>query len=424
MTRRGLIAGTPGMLAGLGGLGRPRVDQTYNNPGSNTSPGQSGVFRGRQVVLIGNGPGTGLFEYTGPGQMPVAWAVAPGVLLDPFGNALPASGGFAVLGGGGIVAQLATSALHFFSATSHPFSPPSVVSPQAAAAGANLFIVGGAGTSGAVPVGVSLWDSLTGATGVAQMVVARINNIAAGLTAALLEIQGELAITAGGLLVQAGGLSVSSGGARVVGGAAIDSLNVNGGKAGNAFAVGGGPSDFAGTVYFEDSAQPATPGTSSANYSANGNLKYVSEDGNAYSTGVQHVDLPSTSIVAVNGAFTNVGPAIAVGARKYKIHINGAYTGAAAGIPRYQVTSPAIASQLVTRTALYSAAGAASAGITAAGFGAFAGPTMATGTVVVFDLWGEATFTAAGSLQFQMNTNSAADNYTFNGGTLELYPIA
>lgn len=87
------------IIPGRGGLARARRDQTYDRPDNNLAPGQSGVFRGKQVIIFGNSPATGLFEYAGtpaPGNSPILWAVPPGVTSDPFTNSLAVSGGLAV----------------------------------------------------------------------------------------------------------------------------------------------------------------------------------------------------------------------------------------------------------------------------------------------------------------------------------------
>jgi hypothetical protein len=69
------------------------------------------------AVIIASGiPGAGLFEYNGtpgPGNPPVAWAVTPGTTVDPFGNALPASGGFITENiAASVLAQLFSGALN------------------------------------------------------------------------------------------------------------------------------------------------------------------------------------------------------------------------------------------------------------------------------------------------------------------------
>ena len=62
------------------------------------------------VVIIGGGGITGLFQYQGPpghGNPPILWAVPPSVTTDPFHNSLPVSGGItSEAHGGGLLAQL------------------------------------------------------------------------------------------------------------------------------------------------------------------------------------------------------------------------------------------------------------------------------------------------------------------------------
>lgn len=58
-----LIRGTPAMLRGLGGLAPRRIDQGYDAPHNTLSPGQAGVFRGRQVIVTAGTGGSGVFIY-------------------------------------------------------------------------------------------------------------------------------------------------------------------------------------------------------------------------------------------------------------------------------------------------------------------------------------------------------------------------
>ena len=81
------------MIEGSGGT--PPAPAGYVPP---TLPGLAagafaGIFRGRQVVISGTGPGAGLFVYNGTpaaGNLPVFCVVAPGTTTDPFGNGITA----------------------------------------------------------------------------------------------------------------------------------------------------------------------------------------------------------------------------------------------------------------------------------------------------------------------------------------------
>lgn len=76
-------------LVGLGAMSTPRPDQVVLPPGAVVAPGsQTGVFRGRLVVISGGGPpGSGLFVYfpaPGPGKLIASIAAQNGD--DPYGN--------------------------------------------------------------------------------------------------------------------------------------------------------------------------------------------------------------------------------------------------------------------------------------------------------------------------------------------------
>lgn len=78
-----------------GGLPAQRPDQQVPSSGAGVAPGTaSGTFRGRQVVIFGTGPGSGLFVYNGTpalGNAPQVAIVPSAVTADPFGNAITSS---------------------------------------------------------------------------------------------------------------------------------------------------------------------------------------------------------------------------------------------------------------------------------------------------------------------------------------------
>lgn len=202
------------------------------------------------------------------------------------------------------------------------------------------------------------------------------------------------------------------------------SLNVNSGKAGNVFAVGTGPSDFAGTVYLEDSTVPVTPGTATALYSKSGRLHYVSEDSNDYNVGdLPNVQNPvqtisSTTFVNVTNCTLHVGANL-----RYRIRCKVWYTSsAAAGTPQFQLSAPANTSpsfmatfiQGSTNPTVRAGTGSLTPGI---------GPTLpAAGTNSVFEMEADASFTAAGTVQLQALTSAVADTYVVQLVYMDLYP--
>lgn len=180
-------------LVGLGAMSTPRrPDQRQDPPTAAVAPGsQTGVFRGRLVVIKGGGPpASGLFVYDGSGHLIGSVAAANGT--GPLGGTVlsvisvydPASADSL---------DLIAAALRFVNTGSAPASPPTVYSLQQSAAGASLNVSSGKGTAGATAVTVSLYDSLTGKA--AQVVIGQLNNPVAPSTAALLEVQGTVGVT-------------------------------------------------------------------------------------------------------------------------------------------------------------------------------------------------------------------------------------
>lgn len=178
-----------------GGMTR-RPDQYHRPPVAGTAPAAlPGEVVARVVILDGNGAIRGLFEYNGapgPGNPPIAWATAPGITKDPFGNSLPASGGFATVGGLGL-GQLKGGALQF----------AQTASPPAGSDGGSIFAPGGingsvemfSGIDAATDTGAALTVLSKGLStnGAAQAVVTAGSYIS-GQTSALLEVQGTAAV--------------------------------------------------------------------------------------------------------------------------------------------------------------------------------------------------------------------------------------
>lgn len=83
-------------VAGVGGLPPRRLDQRLtgtSRAGTGPAP-QTGFFVGKFVVIFGTGGGVFIYSGApGPGHPPILYETAPGVLKDPFGNALPITTG-------------------------------------------------------------------------------------------------------------------------------------------------------------------------------------------------------------------------------------------------------------------------------------------------------------------------------------------
>jgi hypothetical protein len=94
--RPGLIAGPGGLAAGqlasassAGGQAPQRIDQVLTPSGAGVAPGTaSGIFRGREVVVYGTAPGSGIFVYSAqpvPGNAPLIESITQAT-TDPYGN--------------------------------------------------------------------------------------------------------------------------------------------------------------------------------------------------------------------------------------------------------------------------------------------------------------------------------------------------
>jgi hypothetical protein len=90
--RRELLRGVASVAGGLPAM---RPDQVTESSGAGVAPGTaSGTFRGRQVIIFGTSPASGLFIYNGApalGNPPQIAAVPSGVTIDPFGNPITSS---------------------------------------------------------------------------------------------------------------------------------------------------------------------------------------------------------------------------------------------------------------------------------------------------------------------------------------------
>lgn len=342
------------------------------------------IFAGGNGVIVSYNGITGWYAPTAAlGNLKMSMC-AYSLGVDQFGNHVPigpasflisgASPVYTVMGGNGFlfVGPLILGA----PGMSGPGSAPTTSDVQ----------VSSGHVTGATPVTALFADSALNT--VAQLVIAAVANPVA-LTKYLVEIQG--------------------------------SLNVNNGKAGNVFAVGTGPSDFAGTVYLEDTTAPATPGTASAMYSGSGQARYVSEDGNNYSTGTKIVQLAAQTITAITPTLLT-GATVNVNAQQYQFRAFIQYHGGvAASTPGFVTTGPATSAAVSGFRYTPNGGGAAPAGGTALG-STNTGPTFQTAQGF-YEFWGEYTFSAAGTITLEGLTGNAADSLIIVGGYMELIPI-
>jgi hypothetical protein len=404
--------------------------QPLSRAGTGPAP-QSAIFIGHLVIIFGTGI-TGLFQYEGTpshGNGPILWAVPPGVTTDPFGNTLPASGGIvSEAAGGGLLSQLSGGSVVFGDADDPgPLTRDGqlsiihrVLTSDTPILAFNSPAGDTAGTSS------SLW--LLGAAAgtpagnfIQAAVFARDNSFTPEPVVFIL--CGSLAFgsISGGIPTPFGPvITGDSDGMYVTPGVSVTTPTRDTATLW----------EIQGSAALKDQGSPPVQVSGYAEpYATAGNLMVLSGgDGGQYDTQVYHLTLPSTSITDVTPISTNIGtnPPVVSG-QLYKFHVRGMYTGAAAGagIPRFLLSTPAVSSAgPSTSISFTNGSGTPTGGISGSGTGPVQGISpMAAGTQYIFDFWGEFTPSASGSVQFQANTSAAADNFQWNGGTMELYPV-
>jgi hypothetical protein len=160
---------------------------------------------------------------------------------------------------------------------------------------------------------------------------------------------------------------------------------------------------------------------------ASGNLTVTSAaDSNIYDIQALHVAVYPAQTISSTGFVNVTGADAAVAAAHYRWTCVVWYTtSAAAGNPQFQFTSPATTGNLsltgswvTTATAATAIARATNTSLT---LGQGAALSLGSGAVATFE--GDATFSAAGTLQLQAETSASADTYTIQTVFLDLYPV-
>jgi hypothetical protein len=405
-----LIPGTPAALAavrGRGGLAPRRPDQGYEPPRNTIAPGQAGIFRGRQVVISGSGAGVGLFEYNGvpgPGNPPVAWATPSGVTVDPFGNALPVSGGFAAKGGNGVV-QLNGAAI-LFALTGAVFGGAAVMTapiPPSTGVPGLLFTSPSDINSGSLDsqaafglVGRSA-DGLSGPFIWLGSTQAGSSNILAIKTILI----GRLGFGAGG--VPGGGLTSDTDLYR----SAAKVLRTD-----TAFAL-------------SSQALPASIPTAAVQY-ADGpaNLRFVGGgDGINYATGSFRVSMANPQTSAAG--FSEVdGFGIGVGSETYIFDcVISGLKNTSAGTAVIAITGPAINYAMLSVKVYDATTGAFLSHAKLASLTSFTTPSIPSGDSFTIEITGSISFSGTGFFQVQMANGSAATWQANAGSYFSLKPV-
>ena len=239
-----------------------------------------------------------------------------------------------------------------------------------------------------------------------------------------------------GKVATASGLAVTGGTSTdtlsVSGSTSLSSLSISSGTTAAALTVSGNLTADA-PVYVENQSAPSTPSGASAAYSSTGQLKYVSTDGNAYSTGVLHiVAYPNQNITSSSyGNVTSSSASVAAIHYRWKCTII-ISTSATANEASFQFTCPSTTSGGNYGLTMKSFANEGaedfsvryiqgSGAVTSIGTGG--GVNLGSSNGQVFELEGDATFASSGTLQLQaLATGGSSDSFTINSVWLDLYP--
>jgi hypothetical protein len=137
--------------------------------GVGPAPGGN-IFIGRLVIIYGTGT-TGWFEYSGmpgAGNEPIAYAVPPGITKDPYGNALPASGGVVSQDAGVAFSQLISGGLIVGLTGAIMSAQDAVLGISGSSSGQAITLTSGAGPEAGAE-GTTLVISDSGAGGIVQV---------------------------------------------------------------------------------------------------------------------------------------------------------------------------------------------------------------------------------------------------------------
>jgi hypothetical protein len=196
--------------------------------------------------------------------------------------------------------------------------------------------------------------------------------------------------------------------------------------------VGAGLSVDNFSTFFDQGSPPAAPTGGASAYSAAGDLKYVSADSNAYSTGRLTLAPTSSQTFTLASAVAITGMSCALGVGVYMLHMrlwytpsgtiasthtpSLAFTGTAALVGNavnWQAESSATATAQITHSPLTGAPGSLGVSVTHATFPGW----------MEFD--GVVTVTVAGTLSTTITLTTAGDNIVLAAGSyLEVLPIS
>jgi hypothetical protein len=167
-------------------------------------------------------------------------------------------------------------------------------------------------------------------------------------------------------------------------------------------------------------AAPSTPGSGAQVYAASGQLKYVSTDGNAYSTGKKLLQgNPNTNLGASNTNISGASTPVVAGAYRFRASLGcSTSVGTAGGAVNMGWTGPSASTAWMTGTSIGGniGFGKQSAALFSATFG-----SIASGATYIVSLEGYAVFTASGTLQL-IGTSGTTVTYTVNTFGMEVYP--
>lgn len=397
-----------------GGIGPRRLDQRLlRRTAAGTGPAPSSNVVVAQIVIIGGGGVVrGLFVYNGTpgaGNSPILSIVPPSVTKDPYGNAVAS---VLEIQDGGVPVFQFTDSGQFFTYNAHGAVVMALTNQgffqyqdlgSATQGGLILVIASNAGND---PVNSTPYAA--GMTGIDPAFGDSIVTVGANIDL------NQVAFTAAGVVA-----------AHTGSGATAPFTLVNGPEQGVSghvqMQISGTSPD--GTVPSGLLVAQGVTGTNLATRSTSAPVEIQESDGNIYTAG------DSTKIVASNIVINQTTFSQAIWSA-WQVAKGGTYnfasvfwytTGAAAGIPEFQVAGSAIASMSAFQAEFKETGVAAYTGsvdsLTPYGT-TMNGPGMTgAGTTYVCYVQGSATFSAAGTFRVQAATNVAADTYTILAGS-------
>jgi hypothetical protein len=187
-------------------------------------------------------------------------------------------------------------------------------------------------------------------------------------------------------------------------------------------------------VEIADTSAPSTPLSGTKVYSGTGLLKFVSEDGNAYTTGRRTVyftgtqTVSSATFVTVTDGTNNFSATVAAAAYKFRTRLIYKLSGTT-GTCSFGLSGPAFSSGGAGMTLVFNGIASGfgrydNASPLASSFGSVANATLGTSLFCLVDIEGQFVFSASGTLAIRAQTGAGGSSFVIQQGSFfELEPL-